>query len=276
MPNEKPKRFSERLEIRRPPDGLVYQDAPQPVRHAFLNLLDELVSPLRSWDRVYKTLEGALDKWTPRHGWGRNLNDIGNLVETCEWYEFYDLVQTVVEMVDAHKNVQAQFINGFNEALLRNYVGYELRKGQIEKVGAREAEAVIAEARGILHDPELAGPDEQFRKAIGFFNRRPKPDVENCVKDAVGAVEALAGILLKDPSILLSKALIRIGQEKGVAATLCKLIGDLYAYRGDAPGAAHGKTSAKPPIRVEDAEFVLHTSAACIVYLARLYGRAVE
>ena len=268
--------FTERLEIRRPPDGLIYQDAPEPLRNAFLNLLHELGSFLPNWEELYRAFESALDKWTPGTRYVTNLNTIGGLVKTCEWHEFYDLVETAVDLPGAFEVVRDDFINGFNAALVRNYVGYELRDGRIELVGAREAEAVIAQARGILRDPDLAGPDEQFQKAIGFFNRRPNPDVENCVKDAVGAVEALAGILLHDPSILLSKALIRIGQEKGVAATLCKLMGDLYAYRGDAPGAAHGKTSAKPPIRVEDAEFVLHTSAACIVYLARLYGKAVE
>jgi hypothetical protein len=268
--------FTERLEIRRPPDGLIYQDAPEPLRNAFLNLLHELGSFLPDWEELYRVFESALDKWTPDTRYVTNLNTIGGLVKTCEWHEFYDLVETTVNLLATFDAVQANFVNRFNAALCRHYLGYELRDGRIELVGAREAEIAIAEARAILRDPDLAGPDDQFQKAIGFFNRRPEPDVENCVKDAVGAVEALAGILLKDPSILLSKALIRIGQEKGVAATLCKLMGDLYAYRGDAPGAAHGKTSAKPPIRVEDAELVLHTSAACIVYLARLYGKAVE
>ena len=172
--------------------------------------------------------------------------------------------------------MQQRFIYAFNEVLLRNYVGYELREGRIERVGAREAEAAIAEARAILRDPNLAGPDEQFQKAIAHFNRRPKPDVENCVKDAVGAVEALARVLLNDSSILLSKAIKKIGEEKGIHPTLQKLVESLYAYRGDAEGAAHGKTGVKASVTEADAEFVLHTSAACIVYLARLYGRGVE
>ncbi|MGA2286695.1 MAG: hypothetical protein ABSG55_10555, partial [Dehalococcoidia bacterium] len=64
--------------------------------------------------------------------------------------------------------------------------------------------------------------------------------------------------------------------EKGVHKTLQQMVEKLYAYRGDAPGAGHAKTEHKPPVRVEDAELVLHTSAACIVYLARLYGKGVE
>jgi hypothetical protein len=278
MAEEMEQRFSDRLGIRRPAGGLIYQDAPEPILHAFLNqlrALDNLI-PDWHWKSVYRLLEGAIDKWTPDTHYTVSINTIAELVGKCEWFEFYDLVEEVVQILEPHSDLQALFVNDFNHALLRNHVGYELREGRIEKVGARQPEAVIAEVRAILRDPELVGPDQQFQKAIGFFNRRPEPDVENCVKDAVGAVEALARILLNDASILLGKAMKKIGEQKGVHPTLQKLVENLYAYRGDAEGAAHGKTGAKASVTEADAEFVLHTSAACIVYLARLYGKGVE
>ncbi len=43
------------------------------------------------------------------------------------------------------------------------------------------------------------------------------------------------------------------------------------AYRGDAEGVGHGRTG-EPEVNIEDAEFILNSSAALIVYLARLYG----
>ena len=270
-------RFSDRLGIRRPGGGLVYEDAPLPIRHALLNLLEKYRDLLPIWGMLYKDFERSLDRWTQETGYVVTLNRIGNeLVEKCEWYEFYDIVETAVGELATFPDVQSRFVNDFNQALLRNYIGYELREGNIERVGAREAEVAIAEARGILRDPELQAADEQFQKAIGFFNQRPQADVENCVKDAVGAVEALTRKLLGKPSIELNDAIKEIGQEKGIHKALQQMVEKLYAYRGDAPGAAHGKTSAKPPITSADAEFVLYASAACIVYLARLYGRAVE
>jgi hypothetical protein len=162
-----------------------------------------------------------------------------------------------------------------NQLFARRYFGYELRDGRIERVGARVQEEAIAEARGILRDPDLSGPDEQYQKAIGFFNRRPEPDCENCVKEAVSAVEGVARVLLNDNSVVLSDAIKRLKKEKDVHPTLVKLLDNLYAYRGDAEGVAHALTGDKE-VRIEEAEFVLGISASAIVYLARLFGRGVE
>jgi len=58
----------------------------------------------------------------------------------------------------------------------------------------------------VLKHSDFEGPNYQFLKAIDFFNKRPKPDLENCVKEAVGALEGVARILLKDRNITLGKA----------------------------------------------------------------------
>jgi len=145
----------------------------------------------------------------------------------------------------------------------------------MERVGARAQEKAIAEARGILRDPDLSGPDQQFQKAIGFFNRRPEADCENCVKEAVSAVEGVAQVLLGDDSLMLSEALKRLRKQKDVHPALLVLLDKLYGYRSDAEGVAHALTGDKE-VRIEEAEFVLGVSASAIVYFARLFGRPVE
>jgi hypothetical protein len=267
--------FSERYGIGRPPNGLVYEDVPNSVRDGFLNSLENVFYALGIEHDVYRSFLEVIDRWAPDDE-DYDIGDIAALVTQCTWNQLFDIAQKTVELLHSYPDAIDRFINSFNQVLRRNYVGYEFRGTLIERIGAREADVVVAQARGILHDPQLGGPDEQFQKAIGFFNQRPQPDVENCVKDAVGAVEALAEILLGKPSIQLNDAIKEIGEQKGIHKTLQQMVEKLYAYKGDAPGAGHGKTSAKPPVRIEDAEFVLSTSAACIVYLARLYGKAVE
>ena len=84
----------------------------------------------------------------------------------------------------------------------------------------------------------------------------------------------MARVLLQDDSLLLSAAAKRLQKEKGVNPNLLRLISDLYAYRGDAKGVAHGLTAKE--VGLAEAEFVLSASANAIVYLARLYGRRVE
>lgn len=269
--------FAERYEISRPAEGLVYERVPDAVRNGYLNLLEEgMRSTSLTWSLCFREFLTATDKWEPNADLVTPTH-VGDFVRTCRWYSFFNIVETTCAMFRTQSSDACfAFMNSFSNLLRRNYMGYELREGRIERVGAQESEKTVASARGILRDPELAGPDEQFQKAIGFFNKRPQPDLENCVKDAVGAVEGLARIFLDDASIQLNDAITQIGEAKAVHKAIRQMVEKLYAYRGDAPGAGHAKTSHKPPVRIEDAELVLHTSAACIVYLARLYGKSVE
>lgn len=258
--------FSRRHETRRPAEGLIYQSVPDRVRDGLVNVLMRLgagapfaVALFRGLDRVPRPYV--------------DIGDVETLLRKIEWDEFCDAVEVIGHLLRSER--RDDFSNAVNELFARHYFGYELRDGQIERVGARVHEEAIAGARGILRDPDLSGPDEQYQKAIGFFNRRPEPDCENCVKEAVSAVEGVARVLLGDPKIVLSGATKLLPKRKDVHPTLVKLLDNLYAYRGDAEGVGHARTGDKE-VRIEEAEFVLGVSASAIVYLARLYGRGVE
>jgi hypothetical protein len=267
--------FSQRHETRRPTEGLIYDHVPDRVKAGLLNILDELSFPLEGPDSARKLVNVC-------RGLDQNGLNVGDyafpfewrvLVYNLPWDEFCDACEVIWQQVPGFN--RDSFSNALNALLSRNYFGYELRNGLMEKVGARVQEAAIAEARGILRDPDLSGPDEQYQKAVGFFNRRPEPDCENCVKEAVSAVEGVARVLLNDNSVVLSDAIKRLKKEKDLHPILVKLLSDLYAYRGDAEGVAHALTGDKE-VRIEEAEFVLGVSASAIVYLARLFGRGVE
>jgi hypothetical protein len=202
-----------------------------------------------------------------------DIEDIESLANSVDWDEFCDLYEHVWSLLP--DGVDQSFAEELNAVFLRNHFGNELRNGLVEIVGSREHERAVAEARAILRDSDLVGPDEQFQKAIGFFNRRPEPDCENCVKEAVLVVEGVARILLGEHSLTLSDALKKVRKEKDVHPTLVAMLERLYAYRGDAEGVGHALTGEKE-VRFEEAEFVLGVSASAIVYLARLYGRGVE
>jgi hypothetical protein len=215
------------------------------------------------------------DRRMPDGGWPP-IDEFENLLYKSEWDEFCTICEVAYRALERDNEEAADvFSNGINRVFARNYFGYEMRDGRIEKVGAHAQDAAIAEARGILRDPDLAGPDEQFQKALGFYSRRPQADCENCVKEAVSAVEGVARILLNDHSLTLSKALRRLEREKDVHPALVQLVEKLYGYRGDAKGVGHALTG-DSEVRLEEAEFVLGVSANAIVYLARLYGRGVQ
>jgi len=261
--------FSIRYETRRPTEGLIYDHVPARVQAGFINVLYDLLLPDALFGEVYLGLDRSL-AGAPADP---DLDDWEELIRDLQWDELCDACEVIWEKLDQQE--RDRFTNKLNQLFSRNHFGFELRDGLMEKVGARVQEAAIAEARGILHDPDLSGPDEQYQKAIGFFNRRPEPDRENCVKEAVSAVEGVARVLLKDDSIILPDAMKQLRAGRGVHATLVKLIDSLYAYRGDAEGVAHALTGPKE-VRPAEAEFVLGASASAIVYLARLFGRGVE
>jgi hypothetical protein len=264
--------FSQRYETRRPAEGLIYDRVPDRLRDGVWNLVEAFNRSLYAPDSLARNLHAAVN----RHIASTDLyllHNPGALLRELEWDEFCDACQALWKIV--REEDRDELSNSLNALFRRHYFGYELRDGLMERVGARVAEAAIAEARGILRDPDLSGPDEQYQKAIGFFNRRPEADCENCVKEAVCAVEGVAQVLLNDHSITLPQALNRLQKEKDVHPTLVKLISSLYAYRGDAEGVAHALTGAKE-VRQEEAEFVLGTTAGAIVYLARLFGRGIE
>lgn len=202
---------------------------------------------------------------------------IYRIMSGCAWDEFYDIVEILYEELAEKDDDSAERLEQeVNKLFSSTHVAYALRNGRIERLGAAIEDDATAQAKGILRDQDLAGPNERFLKAVAFFSRRPEPDLENCVKEAVGAAEGVARVLLGDSAILLNKAASDLEKQRGMHPTLRKMISDLYAYRGDAEGAAHGKSGAKPEITLADAGLVLTTSAAIIVYLARLFGRSVN
>ena len=265
--------FSQRYGTRRPKTGLIQDELTNGLVHGLINIVDVLLSQwhAQNSDSVIRGTYKAVDH---RIDW--NANSIGELIEALDWDEYCDACEALYRLIERHggKPDRDRFSNELNALFGRQYFGYQVRNGKVEMVGTAAHEASIAQARAVLMDDDMAGPDKQFQKASEFFNRRPRPDSENCVKEAVGAVEGTARVLLGDDNVLLPAALDQIAKEKGIHPTLVASLKKYYAYRGDADGVTHGMTEEE--VRSEDAEFVMSLAASAIVYLARLYGRDIQ
>ena len=88
--------------------------------------------------------------------------------------------------------------------------------------------------------------------------------------DEANALEGVARTVLDDRSILLSPALERIKNEKGLHGALKESIEKIFAYASDS-GGRHGLVG-DPQVDSRIAEFCLHQCAAATVFIARLYG----
>lgn len=164
------------------------------------------------------------------------------------------------------------YSNELNRVLSDHQIGYKLKDGEIQRIHPEAIQETIDQTTKLLHHSEFAGPEQQFQKAIRFYNQRPKPDLENTVKEAVGAVEATLRILANGEKLTLSQIIKKEPFNTEIHGALKRLLDNLYGYRGDAPGVAHGQ--AGPSVTgTEEAELVLAQSAGWIVYLYKKFAK---
>jgi hypothetical protein len=102
------------------------------------------------------------------------------------------------------------------------------------------------------------------------LSKRPDPDEENCVKDAIGAVEAVANILAGSTGVQLNRLLDREPFTSGIHPTIRQTIDKIYAYRGAAPGVGHGQVGPSA-VSLAEAMWVLAISAATILYFVQKF-----
>jgi hypothetical protein len=119
----------------------------------------------------------------------------------------------------------------------------------------------------LVTEERFRGPAEQWEKARTHLNKRP-PDAENCVKDAIGALEGTARIITGQKSKTLGDLTRPIADQLGFHPTLGGAMSKLYGFRGDEPGIGHGATEPSRGL-IEEAEMVLHWSAAAIAFLVK-------
>lgn len=192
---------------------------------------------------------------------------VEKLIMNCHWWQFYDVCELLWQGLEG-KREKDSLSNEINTLFREEHLGFELRDGKVEKTGSAFTDARVKEARYLLKEPEFKGADEHFEKALKALNTRPNPDVENCIKDAVSAIESVGRISVNDDKALLSDIIKSMARSKIIPKPLDEAIQKVYAYRGDQPGVAHGLVGTSK-VTIAEAEFVLAMSAAIIIYLVK-------
>jgi hypothetical protein len=270
MPKPKPGTFSLRYGLRPRPAGLLYDSVPKRVRFGLMHLLDEC-APYITETILYKEATGVLH--LRRDSMACDFPEIAstavkNIVETCDWWAFYDLCEVIVEHLRGRSPAHFRaFQVDANRLFEEEYIGWRLKGGLVERVGTEQSQRLVDQARQWLEDTRFAGTEEQFEKALRSLSARPEPDTANCVKDAVGALEGVARIVTGKKSAVLSDIVKDLRGKKVIHGALAKCFDGLYAYRGDAEGAAHGAVTGVA-VPVAEAEAALNMSASLIIYLA--------
>lgn len=283
MPSTIP--FTQRLGIILPGPPIA-ADVPESARIGLINLLSDLIS------RHY--IDGWYDLEPVALYVGRRLESefaAGYYGDTCvqiikdmEWHKFYTLCERVYGLLHGAitreedgtpistgpiEEAQKYCADAISQLLGEENLAYEFADGIFQRRGHPQTQKSIQRANAILADPSLAPVRRYFNKALQFFNDRPESDVENCVKEAVCALEAFATILFGKKAAKSFDDVIRSKQgngERQIAPTIADSIIKLRAFRGNAQGVAHAALEGGP-VSVIEAELVLNLVASYITYL---------
>jgi len=215
----------------------------------------------------------VLDTKPPKEPAGGPFNHyIPAVLEKCLWYQFYDILEQVSRYIKERSGneVLASFSEKVNSIFTMENIPWKIEECKITRTLNPQTSEQIKATTTLLNNPMFQGPDEQFIKAINHLNLRPQPDSENCVKDAVGAVEAVANIIKGTQGEQLNNILVNEPFKSGIHPTISQSIAKIYAYRGAASGVAHGQTGPSV-VTVQDAEWVLAMSAATIIYFVHRF-----
>lgn len=201
------------------------------------------------WDRFYIFCEKAFQVLQPKGHWNQGEQDY---IETGTLEES-----------------QGYFSDEINELMAEEHLAYELVDGIFQRRGRPQLQKSLQRVGAVLADPRYVQVRSHYNKAVKFFNERPTPDVQNCIKEAVCALEAFTEILFGKKSAKNFDELIRSkeGNTEGqIAPTIGESIIKLRAFRGNAQGVAHAALDGGFVSEVE-AELVLSLVASYITYL---------
>jgi hypothetical protein len=285
--------FSKRHGYGKSARTLIHEAAPEGLRTGIWNLIEDYIyqkslpTVLPSYESLYTKLTAHF-RMKRMEGTGHDILIKDMVMQSFRWHEVFDLIEFLFTEVfyydyDESEGAWTTFPNkvgharykytkDINHLLSSENIGWELKKGRLERLGSEVLDRqIIEKARKLLINPDFAGPNYQFNKAIGFFSKRPKPDLENCVKEAVCALEGLSRVLLKDKNITLGDATNLMVGKKIIRKPLDKTFHSLYGFVSTEPGPRHG-AHILPSIDIAEAEFVLYNSAVCMLFLADKFG----
>jgi len=166
-------------------------------------------------------------------------------------------------------DVQKYIASELEQIFLEEGLACEFVEGRVRRRGRKHTVDQTTRAQVVLGDDRLINARKHYAKSLRFFRQITNPDYENCVKEAVCAVEAAGKALFPAAKAAtlgdLVKWLLRT-KDYEVPPALAKTIEHLYAYRGGGDGVSHGGATGGPAT-VEVAEYVLSVSASQIIYL---------
>lgn len=255
------------------------KDVPESARIGLINILDRLIryDYLHSWN--FAATEALLVGRRLRQDFDEHTQDQDiciSILKSFSWDKFYIFCENLYEYLQAsaeHDRSEAEakgfYTDLINSLLVEENLAYEFSNGLFYRRGRPQTQKGFQKASAVLADERYSPARKHYNNAVKFFNERPEPDVRNCVKEAVCALEAFVEILLGKKAAKNFEEVLRSKKGTGeheIPPTLVDSIIKLRAFRGDAQGVAHAALEGSSATIIE-AELVLSLVASYITYL---------
>ncbi|WP_317203013.1 hypothetical protein [Janthinobacterium sp.] len=211
-------------------------------------------------------------------------NDVEEMIGALSWDKNYDFCERLhnhlahevgysyndtYEMTTPKAEVQAFIASELQRLFSEEELAFEFTEGLVRRRGRKHTVEVTTRAQVVLGDSRLTSARRHYDKAMQFFRSPSKPDYENCVKEAVCAVEAAGKILFPAAKATTLGDLAKwfsSTKEVSVPKAIAQTITGIYAYRSGGDGIGHGG-AAGGVATAEVAEYVLAVCASQIIYL---------
>jgi hypothetical protein len=200
-------------------------------------------------------------------------SDLKSLLTEASWFNFYDFVEGVGQMLksaeDAFPGLLEQFSfatykKRVNELFHEDRIGWRLNdKSELEKHIPPSLTKRLAATDAALAD-KFEPARKHYQKAIQY-TLGTQTDPENAIKEVTSAIESV-GRVFYPKATTLGKVVKEMEKEQGWPSMLVSMIEKYYTYASSEPAVRHGGTVSSR-VLLRDAEFCLHVGAAIIRYL---------
>ena len=186
------------------------------------------------------------------------------LIENCEWYFIYDIIELIYRRLLADDEAVAQeFETDVNDFFRLNGIGWQLIDGEIQMRGPQAFESLV---RGAVQGLEKAGKPtamQEIDEALKDLSRRPKADITGAIQHGMASLECLAREVCGDHKLTLGEI---IKKHNGLfPKPLDEGITKTWGYASE---MARHIREGRVPTR-EEAELVVGLSATVINYLIK-------
>lgn len=192
--------------------------------------------------------------------WGElNIErEVDYLLETCEWYQIYDIIEAIAETIPN----KDEFEHKVNEYFKLKGIGWKLENDIILFRGDEAFELILEKSKEVLEASGKKTASNELKEAISDLSRKPVADITGAIQHALASLECLAressgsgetlgGLIKKHKSIIPSPLDVAIEKIWGYSSNYGR-----HLLEGNSPN-------------FEEAELIVGLSASIVTYLTR-------